>query len=78
MKLLCSKFRYWAARVAGLCILFVTIFGQSAWPQARTIKLINPFPPGGTADVIARVVTDQIGRTRGVSFVIKIVPVQEQ
>ena len=71
MKLLCSKFRYWAARVAGLCILFVTIFGQSAWPQARTIKLINPFPPGGTADVIARVVTDQIGRTRGVSFVIE-------
>jgi tripartite-type tricarboxylate transporter receptor subunit TctC len=39
--------------------------------QTRTIKLINPFPPGGTADIIGRIVTEQIGRTRGVTFVIE-------
>jgi len=44
---------------------------QSASSQARTIKLINPFPPGGTADIIGRVVAEQISRTRGVTFVLE-------
>lgn len=44
---------------------------HSASSQARSIKLINPFPPGGTADVVARIVTEQISRTRGVTFVIE-------
>ena len=42
---------------------------QSAFSQTRTIKLINPFPPGGTADIIGRVVADQISRTRGITFI---------
>jgi tripartite-type tricarboxylate transporter receptor subunit TctC len=44
---------------------------HSASPQARTIRIINPFPPGGTADIIARIVTEWVGRTQGVTFVIE-------
>jgi tripartite-type tricarboxylate transporter receptor subunit TctC len=59
-----------ALLVATSCFLSVfTLDGASA--QTRTIKLINPFPPGGTGDIIARLVTEQIGRTRGVTFVIE-------
>jgi tripartite-type tricarboxylate transporter receptor subunit TctC len=43
-----------------------------AWSQtARTIKIINPYPPGGTADIVARIVSEQIGRARGVSMIIE-------
>ncbi len=43
----------------------------SALSQTRQIKLINPFPPGGTADIIARIVIEQISRTQGVTFIIE-------
>jgi tripartite-type tricarboxylate transporter receptor subunit TctC len=42
-----------------------------AWSQPQTIKMMNPFPPGGTGDIITRIVTEQIGRARGVTFVIE-------
>lgn len=62
-------FLHLAVGAAALCIFSATVFNHGAWSQARTIKLINPFPPGGTADIIGRVVTEQISRTRGVTFV---------
>jgi tripartite-type tricarboxylate transporter receptor subunit TctC len=64
-------FLHRAAGAATLILLFLALTTHTASSQARTIKLINPFPPGGTADVIARIVTEQIGRTRGVTFVIE-------
>ena len=51
--------------------LFLFAVNSNAWAQPRTIKIINPFPPGGTADIIARIVTEQVGRTQGVTFVIE-------
>ena len=69
MKLHHRRFQHLAANAAALWLLSIT--GDAALPQTSTIKLINPFPPGGTADIIARTVTEQIGRTRGASFVIE-------
>jgi tripartite-type tricarboxylate transporter receptor subunit TctC len=39
--------------------------------QTRTIKIVNPFPPGGTADIIARIVIEQISRAHGATFIIE-------
>src|ERR1700739_4670655 len=39
--------------------------------QARTIKIINPYPPGGTADIVARIVAEFVGRAQGVTMVIE-------
>jgi len=45
---------------------------HGAWSQgARTIKIVVPFPAGGSADILARVVGEQVGRTQGVTVVIE-------
>jgi tripartite-type tricarboxylate transporter receptor subunit TctC len=71
LKFLRRQFLHLAAGAAAFCILSVTMISHGAWSQVRTIRLINPFPPGGTADIIGRVVTEQISRTRGVTFVLE-------
>ena len=57
---------------ATFCLLSIGLHSHQASAQTpKTIKIINPFPPGGTADTIARIVTEQIGRARGVTFIIE-------
>ena len=41
-----------------------------AWP-ARPVRMIVPFPPGGTTDVVARLVAQRLSVTLGQSFVIE-------
>jgi tripartite-type tricarboxylate transporter receptor subunit TctC len=51
---------------------FLLLAGSAAWPQtARAIKLIVPYPPGGGADVLARVLANQIGDLGGPTMVIE-------
>jgi len=46
--------------------------GSPALAQnGRTLKIVNPFPAGGTADIWARILGEQVGRERGVSVVIE-------
>ena len=67
----------WHRRICLLVLLtIVTIIGaivsSSAWSQAgRTIRLIMPFPPGGPADAMARLVAQQIGAAGGPSMVVE-------
>jgi tripartite-type tricarboxylate transporter receptor subunit TctC len=60
-----------AAVLGIMAIALLALTGDGARAQGRPIKIINPFPAGGTADIIARVVADQIGRTRGAAMVIE-------
>jgi tripartite-type tricarboxylate transporter receptor subunit TctC len=43
---------------------------QGAWP-ARPIRVIVPFPPGGTTDVVARLVSQRLSATLGQNVVIE-------
>ena len=38
---------------------------------ARTTKLVVPFQPGGSADTLARLLADQIGRARGSTLIVE-------
>jgi tripartite-type tricarboxylate transporter receptor subunit TctC len=58
-----------ALAFVSIALLALTSAGVSA--QGRPIKIINPYPPGGTADIIARILADQIGRARGATMVIE-------
>jgi hypothetical protein len=46
-----------------------TAFAQ-AWP-AKTVRIIVPFAPGGTADTLGRIVSMQLTESLGQSFVIE-------
>jgi len=55
-----------------LGLLFIAVPDHGARSQtARTIKIVNPYPPGGTADIVARILSEQIGRSQGVTMVIE-------
>ena len=51
--------------------LFALASQQAASQSGRTVRIVVPFPAGGTADDTARIVADQVGRTRGTNFVIE-------
>jgi tripartite-type tricarboxylate transporter receptor subunit TctC len=52
--------------------LMLALAGPQASAQtARPIRLVVPFPAGGTSDELARVLADQIGRAQGVSMIIE-------
>jgi tripartite-type tricarboxylate transporter receptor subunit TctC len=59
--------------VALAIITLVGVLASSAvWSQTgRTTRLIVPFPPGGPADVMARMTAQQIGAAGGPSMVVE-------
>jgi len=44
---------------------------QAPWPQAGPIRFVVPFAPGGTTDIIARIVTAEMARRIGQSIVVE-------
>src|SRR5437016_14527096 len=65
---------YGFIRPAAITIAFglIALTGHDGWPQAtRTIKIVVPFQPGGTADILARLLAEQIGPAQGPTVVIE-------
>jgi tripartite-type tricarboxylate transporter receptor subunit TctC len=58
-------------RLRLLAALILAGIGSAHAQSSRTIKLIVPYPPGGTADIVARLLGDQIGRAKGPTVVIE-------
>jgi tripartite-type tricarboxylate transporter receptor subunit TctC len=57
---------------AVLAGIAATTTGQDAWSQsARTIKIIVPLAPGGGADILARLMADQISRAQSPTVVVE-------
>jgi len=58
------------ATVAGL--LFIAGTGHEGWSQPTVpVKIVVPFAAGGTADTLARLLADQIGRSFRQTMVIE-------
>lgn len=62
--------RTFAASLA-LAALPAPLLAQDAWPKARPIKFVVPFPAGGNADAIARLFADRMSAGLGQSIVIE-------
>src|SRR5258708_21420173 len=52
-------------------LILVALSPQETRPQTRQIKIIVPLPPGGAGDSLARLLAEQVGRTRGPAVVIE-------
>jgi len=72
MQLSRRKFLYMAAGAATLVFIPLTLSGQSASSQTtRTVRIIVPFPPGGSADILTRLLGEQLNRATGPTVVIE-------
>jgi tripartite-type tricarboxylate transporter receptor subunit TctC len=52
-------------------VLALALPGAASAQNGRTIRLIVPYPPGGSADVLARIVSQQINATAGTNIIIE-------
>jgi tripartite-type tricarboxylate transporter receptor subunit TctC len=71
-------------RLVGRCFLFVAVVAASAGvcivlasdrdaraQIAKTVKIVVPYAPGGAADIVARLVAEQVGRSGGPAIVVE-------
>ena len=59
-----------AALAATLAFALQPARAQEAWPS-NTVKVVVPFGPGSTPDVVARLVGDQLGKRLGHPFIVE-------
>ena len=74
MQLLRRHVLGWIACVGTLAILSaagLSLIDRPAWAQARAIRIVAPVPPGGTTDILARLLADQVARRPGVSVIVE-------
>ena len=62
--------RWAAAFAAAFALLLAPMSAQAAWPD-RPIKLIVPFSPGGSNDIIARVLAEKLGARLGQPVIVE-------
>jgi tripartite-type tricarboxylate transporter receptor subunit TctC len=69
----CSA-RYFAGAIAALALAVSAALTPAAHAQdypARVVRIIVPYPPGGTADVMPRIVADWLSRKWGQSVIVE-------
>jgi tripartite-type tricarboxylate transporter receptor subunit TctC len=64
---------HWKCRsLLAAALIAVILAGAPAWSQiAGTIRVILPFPPGGPADAMARLLAEQVGTAGGPTMVVE-------
>ena len=64
--------KIWKTVLAGFVVSLIGLGTASAqgWPS-RPIKIVVPFAPGGSTDIIARLAADQLGRDLGQPIIVE-------
>src|ERR1700750_839738 len=64
------KLRSLLLTAAGLLVACTTMAASQADYPNRPVRLIIPFPPGGSNDVVGRMIGDQLGKQLGKQVII--------
>ena len=62
--------KLFAALIAATCVVGASAAAQENWPQ-RQVTIVVPFAPGGSADLIARILQQQMQARFGTPFVVE-------
>ena len=67
------SYRFRLSALACLIAAGVPALGQGAYPS-KAVRLVVPFPPGGSPDILARTIGQKITEATGAAVVIENVP----
>ena len=54
----------------GAALFTLSVPAQEAWPT-KPVKIVSPFPAGGTSDIMARMVAEALSKELGQQFIVE-------
>jgi len=60
---------FWKTLVAAAALAFSTLASAQGYPN-KVVRIVVPYPPGGTVDVVARVIAARLSENLGQQFIV--------